>query len=81
MGYSVKRDSDTNILATDSADEKLRKASQTVFTFGKYNGYTVAEVYIEDESYLEWVMENIAPSSYHRKVREAVHVFLAKGKV
>jgi len=45
------------------------------FTFGKYRGKSIGEVYLEDPRYIAWLAQNTDPQWEHTKVNQAVKVF------
>ena len=61
MAYGLAtEDDDANSLNRPKQQSITTKeeAENYVITFGKYNGQTLGEIYDENESYLDWLLDN-----------------------
>jgi hypothetical protein len=50
------------------------------FTFGKYNDYTIREVYDIDKGYLYWCIKTPGVIRKHRRLISAIHGYIKKKK-
>ncbi len=54
---------------------RVTKQEDIRFTFGKYRGKTIGEVYLDDPGYIAWLAKNADPKYENTKINQALRVF------